>query len=292
MDLIKQFENHYVFHPEANKVIEQWTRLHSLGPGKNRGVILSGVPGTGKSELSKSFLNSLTEHETNDRDQMPYIYYELSNNVRPSQILDTMFEILGGPFKKPSSKNHIKAVCSEIHARQVQWVVFDEFQRLLSQSTQTFHAPAVNFISSFIDMLQIPVLLICEPAGLKIVEKNGQTQGRFPRQSKLRLMAVDTAEEFEYYQFFLDELQSSMPWKTTALDQPHMAYRLFAATNGNNRFLKSLLINAAKFADIAQDVVSRNHYAAAFEDLGSQSNIDWNPFDTDIRKVKTFLGVK
>lgn len=292
MDIRQEFEQKYIFHPYAKSIIGQWRRLHNLGRGKNRGVILSGVPGTGKTELAKSFLNSLPYPSIEGTESIPYLYYQLSNNVAPSQILDSLLHMMECPFEQSKYKSRLTAVKAMIEARGVQWIVFDEFQRLRNQTSKKFHAPAINFICSFLDDIQRPVLLITNPEGLSIREDNKQVLGRFTRLKTLDPMSISTLNQMAYYLFFLEEFERQIPWQTTPLGTINMAYRIYAATEGNNRDLKSLLLAATEFSNSMQETITLDHYAMAFEDLGNPTNIDWNPFSTDIKKIKKYLGVE
>lgn len=244
-DEIKQFFAKPVHHGSFNKV-----HLHIQKAYKSFGLepmscYVVGASGVGKTMLAKTAKRMILEQTVPNKDAeiTPVIMITFRSGAVPDQVRKDMLKKLKVDFSGYKNEDLEELLHKQLHVCGVRLVIFDEFQHLVRKYAKDVNKKACEFVKTFIDDTEIPVVLLGTPDGKKLFELFDELRTRFVEAGELVLMSCENKGSFEYFRYFIKELMANFPLETVDLSTDENIQRLMLATGGNLRVLKKLLID-------------------------------------------------
>ncbi len=311
MEQLSTFSDCMVMHTQVQIIFDDFDelRLNRHFHADPQCMLLTGDTGVGKSHLINHYKKKVLATQSYSRECMPILISKISNGL-DATLIQILFdlELFGSSQRKKRGFNtdlKRKLVNSLIKAR-VELLIINEFQELIEfKSTQERQliANSLKFIS---EEARVPIVLVGMPWAEKISEEP-QWASRLVRRRKLEYFSLQNGRE--YYQRYLMGLARYMPFdKAPKLQGKHTAVALFAATLGENRALKHLLLESLKIALINNEFLENKHLSEAYDKIyqplisrktGSKDDsknqseaepeaepeVDKNPFEQSIEEI-------
>jgi len=143
-------------------------------------------------------------------------------------------------------KNRIIHFATKCETRAV---FIDEFQHLIDRDTENVLASASDWLKTLVDELSIPVILFGKPEAKRIFEFNSQLDGRYKTKIELPKFTFDNPLTQEEFRKFLASMDFGMPLSSWSnLHSPYLSAKIYYASKGVPRYVKNLLLEAAKIA--------------------------------------------
>nr|WP_242620399.1 TniB family NTP-binding protein [Shewanella maritima] len=160
-------------------------------------------------------------------------------------------------------------------------IIINEFQKILEYKSEQERQAIGNLLKYISEEAQVPIAFVGTPLAAQICE-DPQWASRLIRRRRLKHFCFKDINERRYYLSYLKGLASRMPVEFPPdLASPPFAIPLFAATRGENRYIKTLLQEALILAlQEKNNTVSLAHLSAAYTSLVSEGvNVFELPFE-------------
>ncbi len=283
-----QFSLCYVEHPYVKSIIDELDKLRARRQlsKDQQCILITGEAGTGKSALIDHYKAQALASELSSR-QTPVLRTRISAKRDLDSTLVQMLhdlELFGTSRYKPRRgfvRNLEKDLVDALKRTKVELIIINEFQEILEYKSKRERQAIGNSLKYISEEAQVPIAFVGMPGAAKICE-DPQWASRLIRKRTLKHFYFKDINERRYYLSYLKGLASRMPLTFPPdLASPAIAIPLFAATNGENRFIKELLKEALILALQQQDeTISLEHLSVVYASMvPGKPNVFELPFE-------------
>lgn len=293
---LQAFSDSLVEHKQVKTIFSDFDdlRMNRLFQADQQCMLLTGDTGVGKSHLINHYRKRVLASQHYGRERMPVLISRISSNQGLDATLINMIsdlELFGSEHrrKRGYQTDLVKQLVNSLVRAEVELLIINEFQELIEHKTLRERQAIANVLKFISEEARVPIVLVGMPWAEQIANEP-QWSSRLVRRRRLDYFSF--VNDRAYYVRYLKGLALRMPFDTPPkLEDAHIAIGLFAATHGENRALKHLLIEVIKIAFI-QNVASLNieHFAQAYEKLNrlqiSSERILVNPFTQNVHEIE------
>lgn len=293
---LQAFSDCLVEHTQVKTIFSDFDdlRMNRLFQSDQQCMLLTGDTGVGKSHLINHYRKRVLASQNYGRERMPILISRISSNQGLDATLINMIsdlELFGSAQRKKRGyqTDLVKKLVNSLVRAEVELLIINEFQELIEYKTQRERLAIANVLKFISEEARVPIVLVGMPWAEQIA-REPQWSSRLVRRRQLGYFSF--VNDREYYLRYLKGLALRMPFDTPPkLEDAHIAIGLFAATRGENRALKHLLIEVIKMAFI-QNATSLGieHFAQAYDKLNtlqiSSEKKLVNPFTQNINEIE------
>ena len=264
---INQFLNEPVHHGTFNKVHKHIRKAYKSFGRRPMSCYVTGNSGVGKTMLAKAAERKILESTPpcQDAEITLVIRVTLKDGALPDDVRKDLLKKLNVDFSGYAGRNLKELLEKQLKVCGVRLVIFDEFQHLLRRYDKEVNKKACEFIKTFIDETQIPVVLLGNPKGKKLFELYDELRTRFIEAGELLLMSCENENSFEYFRFFIKNLMTRFPLETIDMSTDENIQRLMLATGGNLRTLEYILSDVLATNRNGNKILKLEDYQEAYE---------------------------
>lgn len=255
------------------------SRLDESQPlGPPRGMLVTGLTGTGKTTISTHYLEHYPRYEAEDRTVIPVLFLELPSEPRANIISERLLLALGDPFpKEGSGALRMERAKRLIRQCQTDLIVIGEVQHFTDNLDSRARDITGDALKDLMN-LGVPVVFFGLPSARSYFVKNQQLGRRCTPKIALRPFGVTNAEERGEFMGILMSLHQQLPTAgASALIDPNCALPLHFASYGLFGQLSQLIEEALRIALTQDATLCKEHLEVAFEqtifpDCGDKRN--------------------
>ncbi|WP_366942497.1 TniB family NTP-binding protein [uncultured Shewanella sp.] len=266
-----QFSQCYIEHPLVKSIMTELDKLRAqrLLSKDQQCILITGEAGTGKSALIDYYkikdvaINKSTE-------KTPVLLTRISaKRDLDSTLIQMLYdlELFGvDQYKRRGFATNLEQkLVNALKRAQVELIIINEFQEILEYKSMQERQAIGNSLKYISEEAQVPIAFVGMPWAAQICE-DPQWASRLIRRRKLTHFCFKDIEKRRYYLSYLKGLANRMPFASSPdLASPPIAIPLFAATNGENRFIKELLKEALIIAlEQGDDTMKLEHLSEAY----------------------------
>jgi len=277
---VKSLEHIVVQHSSFIKALETIENVMQIGMGTgiHTGVRLIAPSGAGKSQLIKHLEITSAKTSSNDS-ELQIIYTSLKENPSVSQLQGDLLRWFGYPLQglsRQSNNNDVNQILVRAIAQnQVKLLGFDEFQHIFTNGGSKVATIVLDWLKRLMNSTKVPVLLL----GTEMLERldgiDPQLTSRIPTVVKLNHFRPDG----EWVGFLQSLSNGYKNFDLSPIVKERNPKKLFLATNGSLRLLKSLLAFAVGIGITkGEAVMSEELLGQAFLMMFGQVSAEENPF--------------
>lgn len=277
---VKSLENIVVQHSSFVNALETIENVMQIGVGTgiHAGVRLIAPSGAGKSQLIKHLEITSTKTRSNTS-ELQIIYTSLKENPSVSQLQGDLLRWFGYPLQglsRQSNNNDVNQILVRAIAQnQVKLLGFDEFQHIFTNGGSKVATVVLDWLKRLMNSTKIPVLLL----GTEMLERlegiDPQFTSRIPTVVKLNHFRPDR----EWVGFLQSLSNGYKNFDLSPMVKERNPKKLFLATNGSLRILKSLLAYAVGIGITkGESIMSEELLGQAFLMMFGQGSAEENPF--------------
>lgn len=254
-------------HRPARHRASQVRRHHGVAIGPPRGMLITGLTGTGKSTIASQYEQRFPREDLADRTHIPVLRVELPSQPRANVIGEQLLIALGDPFPgRGSGEFRLERAKRLMQQCGTTLLIFDEIQHVtdnLDLRTRDVAADALKNLMS----TGIPVAFIGLPSARSYFVKNQQLGRRCTPKVALTPFGIKDEADRKLFRMLLKSLHAQLPpCETSALVDPECTLPLHYASFGLIGQLKQLVEAALRMVlDGGERALSREHLLLAFE---------------------------
>jgi len=247
-------------------------------------LLITGVSGTGKSTLRKTYAARYPREEAEDRTVIRVLQLELPSGPTIKNVAEKMLMALNDPHAdKGSAESKTARIITLFRECRVELAMLDEFQHFVDNSGGKIEYKVADWLKQLINATRVPFVLLGLPRCKRILEVNEQLRRRFLPQASLPPFSIRTKPEAIKFAEFLNTLHSQIPLRgPSAFIEPTVMPRMFYATNGLIDYLIKLTSIAMRTAlEEGRDCIDIDLLRRAFSEIWPQADRERNPFDSE-----------
>ncbi|MFT9849400.1 TniB family NTP-binding protein [Aneurinibacillus sp. REN35] len=262
-----------VKHPNFNEVFSELEEIHALSKESviTDQLCILGPTGAGKTTLVDEYVANFPRQVQKERTVIPVLNVKVPPRARfPKVLASKILRTMGDPlFDSGTEENMTHRIQNFVKACRIEIIILDEFQHLIDRDTDHVLATASDWLKTFIEEINIPVVLCELPESERIFKHNEQLDGRYPNRAFLHPFSFSTTEEKLAFRKFLKAIDHELPFsKLSNLADPDVAGKLYYFSFGVPRYVMDLLKQATKFAlKKGQDHVCEVDLGDAFQKI-------------------------
>ncbi len=251
-------------------------------------ILITGEAGTGKSALIDHYKDKALASQLSCR-QTPILVTRISAKRDLDSTLVQMLhdlELFGtSQYKRRGFATNLEQkLVNALKRTKVELIIINEFQEILEYKSKQERQAIGNSLKYISEEAQVPIAFVGMPWAEQICE-DPQWESRLIRRRKLTHFYYIDKVKRKYYLSYIKGLANRMPLAFPPdFASPELSARLFAASNGENRLLKELLIEALIFAlNQKSNTISKTHLVSAYSRLFPEQP---NLFEIPIENLK------
>ncbi|WP_410511759.1 TniB family NTP-binding protein [Paenibacillus sp. BR2-3] len=250
---IAHVESILVMHPKFSEVLLELEEIHELSKDSliTEQLCIIGPTGAGKSTLVELYVSNYPRKEETERTVIPVLLLKVPPRARSPKVLASkILRIMGDPlFDKGTEENMTNRIQHFVKACDIQMIILDEFHHLIDRDTDHVLATASDWLKTFIDEVNIPVVLCGLPVSERIFEHNEQLDGRYPNRVVLPPFSFSSKEQIIEFRKFLVSIDKLLPFSNLShISDPEIAAKIYYFSSGIPRYIMRLLKQATKYA--------------------------------------------
>jgi hypothetical protein len=217
--------------------------------GPPRGMLITGLTGTGKSTISKEYAKKFPRYDAEDRTVIPVLRIELPSQPRPSVIAEQLLIALGDPMPgEGTAERRLARAKVLMRACGVSLIIIDEVQHVTDNLDARSRDVAADMLKNLMSE-GIPVVFIGLSSSRAYFVKNQQLGRRCTPKIHLNPFRVATAEERSEFLALLKAFHLGLPLDgDSALVEPGCALGFHHATFGLVGHLTQLVEESLRVA--------------------------------------------
>lgn len=272
-------------HPNYKEVFDRLKETHLLSVGSTQpdGVFLSGLTGVGKTTLLKDYAGSYPRKRIGGVTKVPILYFKVPVGASPKSVASQALYGLGDPnFERGTLVQLSTRLLSFVKKCKVEMIIIDEFQHLIDRDTQHVLNNASDWVKTFMEEAEVPVLICGMPESKKVFEVNYQLDRRFCIRQTLEAFKYRTKENQIEFRAFLNQVDQELPFSEPAfLADAHLSEKFYYATNGVPFYIMKILEQATVLAaKNGKDKLTENELYMSYKAVTiSQRPYAVNPFN-------------
>ncbi|MBI4807965.1 MAG: TniB family NTP-binding protein [Nitrosomonadales bacterium] len=272
---------HKYFKNAASKLERVHQRSKSIGFAE--GLFITGLSGTGKTTLINYYVERHRGVEEPDRTTVPVLVVETPSAPTAKNLAETIQIALTGDIAKGTTEFQTNRIFILLKELKVELLIIDEIQHFVDRKHIAETARVTDWLKSFINKAQIPVVLIGLPRSLQILELNEQLRRRFSARCHLQPFGFNDAIQQRTFRAVLKVLEEGLPYKCEASMYGFtMAYRLHYASNGLFDYIAKIIDGAVEITSSSTSkVITPAVFEQAFLDtVWNDAPSELNPFSS------------
>lgn len=235
--------------------------------GSARGMLVTGLTGTGKTTISNHYVERNPRYDVEDRTIIPVLFLELPSEPRANVIGEQLLLALGDPFPSDGSGAfRLKRAKELIRQCETDLIIIGEAQHVTDNLDRHARDIAADALKDLMN-LGVPTVFFALPSALPYFVKNQQLGRRCTPKVRLRPFGISNQEERDEFLGVLMSLHRLLPTVgQSALIDPNCSLALHMASFGLFGQLSQLIEEALRIALTREDaMLSREHLKVAFE---------------------------
>ncbi|MDH6374324.1 putative AAA+ superfamily ATPase [Paenibacillus sp. PastF-3] len=242
-----------VMHPKFAEALSELEEIHELSKHSvmTDQLCILGPTGAGKTTMVEQYASKFPRILERERTVIPILNVKVPPRARSPKVLASkILRVMQDPmFNAGTEENMTNRIQYFVKACDIQMIILDEFQHLIDRETDHVLANASDWLKTFIEEVNIPVVLCGLPVSERIFEHNEQLDGRYPNRILLPPFAFSTNEEIIEFRKFIVSIDKQLPfYKLSHLSDPDIAAKIYYFSFGVPRYIMDLLKQATKYA--------------------------------------------
>lgn len=285
-DAIKQLQDAYLMFPAFQTAfgqIEENLKLYRA-TGVAQNLLVLGESGTGKTSLSRLFIERYPKQILPERDLMPVLHICVPAAATIAETVEAVLAQLGDhePERGTVSVKTARAV-KIARGCGAEMLLFDEAQHIQDRGRTHSQYFVGDWLKSFMDALGLPVTLLGLPRIQVLLQVNEQLRRRFTHRLSLSVIQAGSNDDISLELFTSLANALTLPLDPKPYSWRELGTRLHYATDGRIAYVKQLLVSAYSHAVNQSDAsISVQVLALAFTTAIWPSGIGaLNPFHAD-----------
>lgn len=297
-EVTKRIQESSILYPKFKEALTNIRYAHSMHGSERAGMILTGLTGVGKSRAVDTYIAayyaSRPELETDQLTELPILKVRLSGRPTYNGLLQQILMAADHVKLSGNSTRLFGRVKKLVKEQNVQMLVIDEFQHLLSEQARVSTRDVLNLLKTLMDDCKFSCLLTGLPEGLKTFVQHDEIRQRFAK-NRFELCPFSVADkasvsELRDYLKAYDRRLEQEGIKSIALSSEFMLPRVYLATLGLPRAISELISSTLDRTDISSPL-TKNNWAQGYEAIFLDNNLGetFNPFVAKDEQVKHHL---
>lgn len=236
-----------------------------LGPA--RGMLITGLTGTGKTTISNHYVERNPRYDVEDRTVIPVLFLELPSEPRANVIGEQLLLALGDPFPSDGSGAfRLKRAKTLIRECETDLIIIGEAQHVTDNLDSHARDIAADALKDLMN-LGVPTVFFALPSAQSYFVKNQQLGRRCTPKIRLRPFGIANQDERDEFLGVLKSLHRLLPTVgESALIDSTCALALHFASFGLFGQLSQLIEEALRIVLTKEDtMLRREHLRTAFE---------------------------
>jgi hypothetical protein len=294
IEQLQIFSDCIVLHPQIKTIFNDFDelRVNRNLQSDQQCMLLTGDTGVGKSHLINHYKKRTLASQNYGRESMPVLVSRISSGKGLDATLTQMLmdlELFASHQRKSRgyATDLRKKLVDNLIRANVELIIINEFQELIEFKTIQKRQLIANALKYISEEAKVPIVLVGMPWAEQIAEEP-QWSSRLVRRRKLEYFSLKN--DRKYFLEYLGGLAKHMPFsEPPKLESLQFSIPLFAASRGENRILKHLLLEALKIAlSNNSDTLNCEHLSEAYSQI---FNIDvkdkesLNPFKQPVLEI-------
>ncbi|MFJ2548216.1 TniB family NTP-binding protein [Pseudomonas sp. NPDC087612] len=216
-------------------------------------AIICGHSGVGKTTLLYEAFIKYAQKSPEEKADGIYIrdkavYFEVPEPITIRELVDNMLIRLGVTNARGSVAHLTSMLITQLQTKGTQVIFLDEIQRLCFSNADKVRVPILNWLTNFMNKLEIPVILAGTQECRYITNYDQPFASRYPWMIVLNPLEYERRPDSHYHRILekFDETMHEL-WPMASevhLNDVEIGAQLFIATSGNLKQISMILILA------------------------------------------------
>lgn len=277
--------NDVVVHKYFRNALTKLERVHERSKtiGFAEGLFITGLSGTGKTTLIDYYMAKNQGVEEPDRTTRPILVVETPSAPTAKNLAETIQIALAGNIAKGTTEFQTNRIFTLLKELKVELLIIEEIQHFVDRKRIAEMARVTDWLKTFINKAQIPVVLFGLPRSLQMLQLNEQLRRRFSARCFLRPFGFNDSVQQRGFRAVLKVLEEGLPYKCEASMYGFpMASRLHYASNGLFDYMAKIIDGAVEITEgSGSDVITPAAFEQAFLDtVWNDAPSELNPFSS------------
>lgn len=215
------------------------------------GMPIVGPSRSGKTMLVTEYLRSCKDEE-DGRSPLKYLYVELGQDAKPSNIASQTLDEMGDPNPSYGSPlQRTTRVIEGIKREKYDLIIYDEAHFLIDSKTKKVQDDGVAWFNTILNRARCPLILIGDERLGTITTRraNSSLAGRMFPFPKFRPYNVLDRDDLTEFRIVLDNVESQLGFpKRSRLSDPELAVRICITCEGRLGLVEMYLTRARQIA--------------------------------------------
>jgi hypothetical protein len=214
-------------------------------------LCILGPTGAGKTYLVEEFVDQHPRVNLDDRTVIPVLYVKVPPNAKsPKALASKILRNMGDPFFDSGTEgNMTQRIHNFVRECKIEMIILDEFQHLINRDTDHVLKTASEWLKTFIEEINIPVVLCGLPDSQRIFKHNEQLDSRYTNRIEYKPFCFATQDDQKEFRTFLKAIDQALPFANWShLADPDTAAKIYYFSFGLPRYVMRLLKAASKLA--------------------------------------------
>jgi GTPase SAR1 family protein len=222
----------------------------SIGSSKADGIFIFGETGVGKSTILEKYVENYPKEVLETYTKIPIVKVRIPVGAKPKSVASQILWSMGDPnFDRGTEINMTARIYSLVEKCEVEMIILDEFQHLIDSETQHILNKASDWVKTFFEEVNIPMILCGMPSSQKIFQRNEQLDRRFCNRYEVKGFKYGSREEQYNFRGFLNSIDRQLPYpKQSFIADTLTAEKLYYVSLGVPFYIMKLLEEATVYA--------------------------------------------
>lgn len=261
------FERFRIRHEYYKEAMACIGGVHAMAGVGGTGMLLMGIPGVGKSSVLESYIHQYAESrcdlESDTLSKEPILCVSVPSAPTIGSMLRAVLRASRFQVSTGGTVDALREKVDElISNREVQLIIFDEFQHFLREQAQASTRNVVNEIKLLMDRHKLAVVMAGIPQGYRSIAKHEELYQRLAQgQYRLHPFSVKSDTDKHYFASYLASCRKKLDREGVDmidLRDEIMLQRFFLATKGIPRLIGQLFRNLLEQSDLSQPIALRD----------------------------------
>ena len=244
--------NDVIMHPSFKAALSRIEKTHERSKKIKfaEGLFITAPSGAGKTTLIEYYEKKHPRKEIRDRTIIPVLVIETPPAPTAKSLVETIQLALTGTIVKGTLEFQTKHIFTLLEEQKVELMIIDEIQHFIDRKYESETLKVSDWLKSFINKTNIPVVIFGLPRSLQILEMNEQLRRRFSAKYYMRPFDFNDEEQQKSYRAVLKSIGDALPIRCNPLlHEFNLARRFHYATNGLFDYIVKIIDAAIEYAE-------------------------------------------